>query len=68
MPTIRQHDNRSQLQRTAEGSFSSSHNANNALDQNPPTMNKDCDTPVTNKHGDTNSLHLCSARVAHTLY
>ena len=52
MPTIRQHDNR---QRTAEGSFFSSHNANNALDRNPPNMSEICDTPITNNHGGTNS-------------
>ena len=40
MPTIRQHDNRPLPQRTAEGSVSSSHNTNNALDRNPPTMSK----------------------------
>ena len=34
MPTIRQHDNRLLPQRTVEGSVSSSHNANNALDRN----------------------------------
>ena len=56
MPTIRKHDNRSQPQRTAEGSFSSSHNANNALDQNPPTMGQVCDAPITNNLGGTNSL------------
>ena len=38
MPTLRQHDNRPVPQRTAEGSVSSSHNANNALDQNPPSL------------------------------
>ena len=54
--TIRQHDNRPLAQRTAEGSVSSSHNANNALDRNPPTMCKVCDTPITNNHGGTNSL------------
>ena len=32
----RQDDNRPLQQRTAEGSVSSSHNANNALDRNPP--------------------------------
>ena len=32
MPTIRQHDDRFLPQRTAEGSVTSSHNANNALD------------------------------------
>ena len=40
IPTIRQHDNRPLPQRTAEGSVSSSHNTNNALDRNPPTMSK----------------------------
>ena len=51
---IRQHDNRSVLQRTAEGSVFSSHNTNNALDRNPPTMSEVCDT-ITNNHGGTNS-------------
>ena len=37
MPTIRQHDNRISTTTAAEGSVSSSHNTNNALDQNPPT-------------------------------
>ena len=36
MPTIRQQDNRPLPQRTTEGSVSSSHNTNNALDRNPP--------------------------------
>ena len=49
MPTIRQHDIRPLPQWTAEGSVSSSHNANNALDQNPPTMSEVCDTPITNQ-------------------
>ena len=55
MPTIRQHNNRSPPQRTAEGSVSSSDNANNALDRNPPTMSEVCDTPITNNHGGTHS-------------
>ena len=55
MPTIRQHDNRSPLQQTAEGSVSSSHNANSALDRNPATTSEVCDTPITNNHGGTNS-------------
>ena len=38
MPTLRQHDNRPVPQRTAEGSGSSCHNANNALDRNPPSL------------------------------
>ena len=38
MPTLRQHDNRPVPQRTAERSVSSSHNANNALDRNPPSL------------------------------
>ena len=38
MPTLRQHDNRPVPQRTPEGSVSSSHNANNALDRNPPSL------------------------------
>ena len=38
MPTLRQHDNRPVPQRTAKGSVSSSHNANNALDRNPPSL------------------------------
>ena len=50
MPTTRQHDNRSLPQRNAEGSVSSSHNANNVLDQNPPTMSEVCDTTITNNH------------------
>ena len=37
----------------AKGSVTSSHNANNALDRNPPTTSKVCDTPIT-KHGRTN--------------
>ena len=55
MLTIRQHDNRPLPQRTAKGSVSSPHNANNALDRNPPTMSEVCDTPITNNHGGTNS-------------
>ena len=54
MPSIR-HDNQPLPQRTAKGSVSSSHNANNALDRNPPTMSEVCDTPITNNHGGTNS-------------
>ena len=38
MPTLRQHVNRPVPQRTANGSVSSSHNANNALDRNPPSL------------------------------
>ena len=53
MPTLRQHDNRPLPQRTAAGSVSSPHNANNALDRNPPTMSEVCDTPITNNHGGT---------------
>ena len=49
------HDNQSVPQRAAEGSVSSFHNTNNALDQNPPTMNEVCNTPITNNHGTTNS-------------
>ena len=56
MFTTRQHDNRPLPQRTTEGSVSSSHKANNALDRNPPNMSKVCDTPITNNHGGTNSL------------
>ena len=56
MPTVRQHDNLSPPQRTAEGSVSSSHNANNALDRNPPTMSQVCNTTITNNHSGTNSL------------
>ena len=44
------HDNQSLPQRTAEGSISSFHNTNNALDRNPPTMSKVCNTPITNSH------------------
>ena len=55
MPTIRQHDNRPLPQRTAEGSVLNSHNANNALDQNSPTMSEVCDKPITNKYGGTKS-------------
>ena len=40
---------------SAEETVSSSNNANNALDQNPPTMSKDCDTPITSNHGGINS-------------
>ena len=53
MPTIRQHDNRYLTQRTAEGSVSSSHNTNNALNGNPPTMSEVCDTLITNNHSGT---------------
>ena len=42
-------------QRTANGSVSSSHNANNALDRNPTTISEVCDTPITNNHVGTNS-------------
>ena len=38
IPTLRQHDNRPVPHRTAEGSVSSSHNANNALDRNPSSL------------------------------
>ena len=55
MRTIRQHDNRPLSQRTASLSVSSPHNANNALDRNPPTMSEVCDTPVPNNHGGTKS-------------
>ena len=55
MPTIRQHSSRSLPQRTTEGTGSSSNNANNALDRNPPTMSQVCDAPITNKNGGTNS-------------
>ena len=55
MRTIRQHDNRPLPQRTASLSVSSPHNANNALDRNPPTMSEVCDTPITNNHGSINS-------------
>ena len=54
MPTIRQHDNRPLPQCTAGRSVSSPHNAN-ALDRNPPTMSKVCDTPTTNNHGGANN-------------
>ena len=43
MPTKKKHDNRPHLplpRRTAGGSVSSSHNANNALARNPPTMSE----------------------------
>ena len=56
MFTIRQHDNRPLPQRTTKESVSSSHKANNALDRNPPTTSKVCDTPITNNHGGINSL------------
>ena len=55
MPTIRQHSSRLLPQRTAEGTVSSSSNANNALDRDPPTMREVRDTPITNNHGGTNS-------------
>ena len=34
----------------------SSINANNALDQNPPTISEVCDTPFTTNHGNANSV------------
>ena len=52
---MRQHDNRLLPQWTVEASVSSSHNVNNALDRNAPTMNEVCDTPITNSHGGANS-------------
>ena len=52
---MRQHDNRLLPQRTVESSVSSSHNVNNALDRNAPTMNEVCDKPITNSHGGANS-------------
>ena len=55
MPTIRQHRIRLLQQWTAEGTASSSINASNALNRNPPTMNEVRDTPITNNHGSTNS-------------
>ena len=55
MPTIRQQDNRSPPEQTAEGLVCSSHNANSALDRNPATVCEVCDTPITNNHGGTNS-------------
>ena len=58
MPTIRQHDNRPLPQRTTEGSVSSSHNTNNTLNRNPPTMSEVCDSPITNNHSGTNSSTL----------
>ena len=54
----KKHDNRPHLplpRRVAGGSVSSSHNANNALARNPPTMSEVWDTPITNNHGGTNS-------------
>ena len=58
MPTIRQHTCNSQSlpQWTGERSVSSSDNANNTLDQNPPTMCEVRDTPITNDDGGTNTV------------
>ena len=42
-------------QRTAEGTFPSSENANNALDWKLLTMSEGQDSPNTNNHGGTNS-------------
>ena len=42
-------------QQTTERTVSSSKNANNALDQSPPTMSEVCATTITNNHGSTNS-------------
>ena len=58
MPTIKQHTCNSQSlpQWTAEGSVSSSDNTNNDLDRNPPTMNKVCDTPITNNNSGTKKV------------
>ena len=50
---IRQHSIQSLPQRTTKGTVSSSNNANNALDRNPPTMSKVCETSITSKHGGT---------------
>ena len=55
MSTIRQHDNWPLPRWNAKGSASSSHNAKNALDRNPPTMSEVCDTRITDNHGGTNS-------------
>ena len=44
---------RSLPQKTAEGTVSSSNNANHALDGNPPIMSDFCDTPITSSHGGT---------------
>ena len=55
MPTIRQHSIRLLQQWTAEGTASSSNNASNALNRNPPTMNEVRHTPITNNHGSKNS-------------
>ena len=50
--TIRQHDNQSLPQQTAERSVFSSHNAaNNPLDRSPPSMSKVCDTTIINNYG-----------------
>ena len=54
--TIRQHDNQSLPQQTAEGSVSSSHNANNPLNRSPPSMSEVCDTPITNNHGGKSTI------------
>ena len=43
----RQHNSQSLVQRAAERTVLPSDNANNALDWNPPTMSKDCVTPIT---------------------
>ena len=39
---------------TADGTVSSSDNANNASSRNPPTMREVRDTPITNNQGGTN--------------
>ena len=44
-----------QISTAEDHSASCSHNANNALDRNPPTTSEVCDTPITNNHGGTNS-------------
>ena len=55
MPTIRLNMTTDlHRSRPLSRSVSSSHNANNALDRNPPTMSEVCDTPITNNHDGTN--------------
>ena len=55
MPTIRLNMTTDfHRSRPLSRSVSSSHNANNVLDRDPPTMSEVCDTPITNNHGGKN--------------
>ena len=64
MQTIRQHNSRSPPQRTADGPVSSSDNAIDALDRNPPTMSEVRDTREAHNHGGTNVVRLSKSTLS----